>query len=137
MNKRVLLCLLVALFSVSLLSAQSASDKREKRKNLTIKEWNTPAGANTRYLDHETKYNADGYKVEEIEYANYGQKSRVTYEYDDNGRCVRQVVYDNRNKPVRIRKFEYYPDGSKKKQYNYLPSGKLESSKEFEYIFSN
>ncbi|MCR5114226.1 MAG: hypothetical protein K6A95_00915 [Bacteroidales bacterium] len=137
MNKRVLLCLLVALFSASLLSAQSASDKREKRKNLTIKEWNTPAGAKTRYLDHVTKYNADGYKIEEIEYANYGQKSRVTYEYDDNGRCVRQVVYDNRNKPVRIRKFEYYPDGSKKKQYNYLPSGKLESSKEFEYIFSN
>ncbi|MBQ4434159.1 MAG: hypothetical protein II894_08405 [Bacteroidales bacterium] len=44
------------------------------------------------------------------------------------------MVYDSRNKPVRIRKFEYNADGSKKKQYNYLPSGKLESTKVFEYI---
>ena len=95
------------------------------KKNLVVKEWNTAAGSKTRYLDHQTTYNANGKKVEEIEYANYGQKSRVTYEYDDDGHCI---------KPVRIRKFEYNADGSKKKQYNYLPSGKLESTKVFEYI---
>ena len=104
------------------------------KKNLVVKEWNTAAGSKTRYLDHQTTYNANGKKVEEIEYANYGQKSRVTYEYDDDGHCIKQVVYDSRNKPVRIRKFEYNADGSKKKQYNYLPSGKLESTKVFEYI---
>ena len=44
-------------------------------------------------------------------------------------------MYDSKNKVVRIRKFEYYEDGSKKKQYNYDPDGKLVSTREFEYIF--
>lgn len=117
-------------------SAQTQEDKREKRKNLIVKEWNTSATTKTRFLDHLTKYDAQGYKIEEIEYANYGQKSRVTYEYNSAGKCIKEVEYDGRNKVVRIRKFEYYSDGSKKKQYNYLPSGKLETTKEFEYFFS-
>ena len=60
--------------------------------------------------------------------------AQIRFEYDDAGHCIKQVVYDSRNKPVRIRKFEYNADGSKKKQYNYLPNGKLESTKVFEYI---
>ena len=100
-----------------------------------MKEWNTNAATKTRYLDHVTKFDANGFKIEEIEYANYGQKTRTTFEYNEAGKCIKQTEYDSRNKPVRIRKFEYYPDGSKKKQYNYFPSGKLETIKEFEYIF--
>lgn len=135
MKKRILLLLSIAVLSLSFLSGQTTTDKRERKKNLTIKEWNTNANSKTRYLDHITTYNANGYKTEEIEYANYGQKSRTTYEYNENWKCIKETEYDSRNKPVRIRKFEYYPDGSKKKQYNYSPSGKLESTKEFEYIF--
>ena len=137
MMKIKLFSLLLFLLFVGTLSAQTTQEKREKRKNLTIKEWNTNAATKTKYLDHITKYNDKGLKVEEIEYANYGQKSRVTYEYNENGKCVKEVEYDAKNKPVRIRKFEYYPDGSKKKQYNYSPTGKLETIKEFEYLFSN
>lgn len=112
-------------------NAQSTRNK----SNLTVKEWKTPAGSKTRYMDEMTKYNAKGQKIEQIEYDNYSQKSRTTYEYDGQGHCVKQVVYDAKNKVMRIRKFEYYPDGSKKKQYNYAPSGKLLSTREFEYIF--
>lgn len=112
-------------------NAQSTRNKC----NLTVKEWKTPAGSKTRYMDEMTKYNAKGQKIEQIEYDNYAQKSRTTYEYDSKGNCVKQVVYDAKNKVMRIRKFEYYPDGSKKKQYNYAPSGKLLSTREFEYIF--
>ena len=136
MKIRLFSFLLLLLF-VGTLSAQTTQEKREKRKNLTIKEWNTNATTKTKFLDHITKYNDKGLKVEEIEYANYGQKSRVTYDYNENGKCVKEVEYDAKNKPVRIRKFEYYPDGSKKKQYNYSPTGKLETIKEFEYLFSN
>ena len=136
MKTKILLLAILSMTCLSLL-AQTNEEKREKRKNLTIKEWNTNAATQTRFLDHITKYNAQGFKTEEIEYANYGQKSKITYEYDASGKCVKEVEYDGRNKVLRIRKFEYYTDGSKKKQYNYLPSGKLESSKEFEYIFAN
>ncbi|MBO4645579.1 MAG: hypothetical protein J5642_03585 [Bacteroidales bacterium] len=133
--KQIITMILVCFGCLAVAYPQSATTR--SKKNLTIKEWNTTAGSNSRYLDHVTYYNANGKKTEEIEYANYGQKSRITYEYDANGNCVRQVVYDSKNKAVRIRKFEYYEDGSKKKQYNYAPSGKLISTKEFEYIFGN
>lgn len=112
--------------------------KRAKRKNLTVKEWNTTGKGSSKWLDHITVYDDQGRKIEEIEYANYGQKERFTIEYDEaTGKVSKEVVYDDRNKPVRIRKYEYNEDGTKGKQYNYLPNGKLYSVKTFEYIFSD
>ena len=109
--------------------------KREGRKNLVVKEWNTDARTKTRWLDRQTKYDSQGRKVEEIEYASYGQKWRETMEYGENGRVVKEVEYDDRNKPVRIRKYEWNENCTKKKQYNYAPNGKLLSIKVFEYVF--
>lgn len=111
--------------------------KREKRKNLTVKEWNTDATSRTKWLDHLTVYDAEGRKVEEIEYAVYGQVSRVVTEYDKDGMVSREIVYNEKNKVVRIRKYEYNENGTKKKQYNYLPNGKIYSVKVFEYTFSD
>ncbi|MCQ2280104.1 MAG: hypothetical protein MJZ49_04800 [Bacteroidales bacterium] len=131
MMKRILSLTLLVLFIVPAF----AQNKPTTSKAVTVKEWKTPASTGVRFLDEQTKYNAKGQKVECIEYANYGQKSRITYEYDDKGNCIKHVVYDSKNKVVRIRKFEYYEDGSKKRQLNYAPSGKLVSTREFEYIF--
>ena len=87
---------------------------------------------------HLTVYDDQGRKVEEIEFSNYGQVERVTCEYDEvTGKVSKEIVYDDRNKPSRIRKYEYNADGTKRKQYNYLPNGKLYSVKVFEYIFSD
>ena len=124
-------------FAQSLLSPEQLA-KREKRKNLTVKEWNTDSSTKTRWLDHLTVYDSQGRKIEEIEYATYGQRQRVTYEYDDaTGKVTKEVVYNDRNKPVRIRRYEWNEDGTKKKQYNYLPNGKLYSVKVFEYLFND
>ena len=122
--------------------AQSVSDativKRENRKGMVLKEWNTPAGDKRAFLDRKTTYDALGRKVEEIEYASYGQKWRVVSEYPANSditaKVVREIEYNDRDKVVRIRKFEYNEDGSKKCQKNYYPNGKLESVKTFEYV---
>jgi len=38
---------------------------------------------------------------------------------------------------VRVRKYEYNADGTKNKQYNYLPNGKLYSVKTYEYFFAD
>ena len=111
--------------------------KREKRKNLTVKEWNTDHNTKTKWLDRVKVYDSEGRCVEEIEYATYGQKWRITTEYDDKtGRVKEEVEYNDQNKPVRIRKYEWNKNGTKAKQYNYLPNGKLYSVKVFEYIFS-
>lgn len=110
--------------------------KRAGRKNLTIKEWNTDSRSKKRWLDRVTTYDNQGRKIEQIEYASYGQKWRETYEYGDNGRIVREVEYDDRDKPKSVKVYEYNTDGSKKKQYKYNPNGKLETVKIFEYIIS-
>ncbi len=128
--------LLVPLLAYADVSPETLA-KRAKRKNLTIREWNTDAKAKTRWLDHITVYDSLGRKVEEIEYATYGQVQRVTIEYNDDGFVAREVVYNDKDKPIRIRKYEYNDNGTKKKQYNYLPNGKLYSVKVFEYAFSD
>jgi antitoxin component YwqK of YwqJK toxin-antitoxin module len=139
--KRIILLLLLGILALPLWS-QSVSEstiiKRENRRGMTVKEWNTPAGSKQAFLDHVTTYDSLGRKIEEIEYASYGQKSRVVSEYPPNSditaKVLREIEYNDRDRVVRIRKFEYDADGSKKRQLNYYPNGKLESIKEYEYI---
>ena len=136
--------LFVALLSILALPAfsQTVSDatiqKRENRRGMVLKEWNTAVGSKIPFLDHVTTYDELGRKIEEIEYASYGQKSRVVSEYppdsDVTAKVVREIEYNDRDRVVRIRKFEYNEDGSKSRQLNYYPNGKLESVKVYEYV---
>jgi antitoxin component YwqK of YwqJK toxin-antitoxin module len=137
------LLILLAFCSLSVLTfAQSVSEstinKRENRRGMVLKEWNTAAGDKRAFLDRVTTYDEYGRKIEEIEYATYGQKWRVVSEYPANSditaKVVREIEYNDRDKVVRIRKFEYDEDGSKVRQLNYYPNGKLESVKTFEYV---
>ncbi|MDH6356513.1 hypothetical protein [Parabacteroides sp. PF5-9] len=116
---------------------QATLEKRERRKNQVVKEMNTDAKGKRQWMDHLTVWDEDGLKLEEIEYAVYGQRERVTFEYDEYGKCIRENVYNDKNKLYRIRKFEYFEDGRKKIQYNYNPDGKLYSTKIFEYSYKD
>lgn len=116
-------------------SPESLNEKRERRKNLTIREYNSDAKGKSKWMDHLTVYNAKGFKIEEIEYATYGQREKVIFEYDANDLCVKEVVYDDHNKVSRIRKYTYNADGTKKMQYNYLPNGRLYSTKVYQYTY--
>ncbi|GAB6011525.1 hypothetical protein [Viscerimonas tarda] len=110
-------------------------EKRALRKNLVVREMNADAKGKRQWVDHYTVWDENGYKLEEIEYAVYGQRERVTYEYDANGVCIRENVYNDKNKLYRIRKYDYLPNGRKKTQYNYNPDGKLYSTKVYEYSY--
>ena len=134
--KKQAIILLVLCLAAGTVFAQEQSGKRERKKNLVVKEWNVKSGSKVPYLDNMVTYDELGRKIEEIEYASYGQKKRVTYEYEGTGtKCTRQVEYDDKNHVTRIKKFEYNADGTKSKQYNYKPNGKLESTKSFEYSY--
>ena len=134
--KKHLLLLLVLCLVGGAVGAQEKQGKRDRKKNLVVKEWNTRHGSSTPYLDNMVTYDELGRKIEEIEYASYGQKKRTTYAYDGtSNRCKEQVEYDDKNHAVRIKQFEYNDDGTRKKQYNYKPNGKLESTKTFEYSY--
>lgn len=132
-----LTCLATSLAAQDVFVSPETLAKRERRKNLTVKEWNTNDKTHTRWLDRITVYDEQGRKVEEIEYASYGQKWRLTYDYTDTigGKVLKEVEYNDKNRPIRIRKYEYNANGTKAKQYNYFPNGKLESVKVFEYLF--
>lgn len=149
-NKIIILGLISLLFlSIDLvaqdnktISAEEAAriveqEKRERRRNQVVKEWNTDAKGKNRWLDHLTVWDENGLKLEEIEYAVYGQRERVTFEYDNEGKCIRENVYNDKNKLYRIRKYEYNEEGKKKIQYNYNPDGKLYSTKVFEYSYKD
>jgi antitoxin component YwqK of YwqJK toxin-antitoxin module len=114
---------------------RTSGDDREKRKNLVVKELNTYANGKKQWLDHQTVWDENGFKREEIEYTIYGQRERITFEYDENGKCIRENVFNDKNKLYRIRKYEYLPDGRKKVQYNYNPDGKLYSTKIYDYAY--
>lgn len=117
------------------LMAQNTGSKKERKKNLVVKEWNLKAGSQTPFLDNVVTYDEMGRKIEEIEYASYGQKYRIVYEYEGkNTKCSREVEYNDKNKVVSVKKFEYNADGTKSKQYTYLPNGKLKSTKIYERI---
>ncbi len=139
--KKLIIALVLVTLSVGCF-AQSVSEstiqKRENRKGMVLKEWNTAAGDKRAFLDRVTTYDEMGRKVEEIEYASYGQKWRIVFEYpkdsDITAKVTREIEYNDRDRVVRIRKYEYDEDGSKVKQLNYYPNGKLESVKTFEYV---
>ena len=136
MMKKTLTMLLALLLVGGAVWAQDKPGKRERKKNLVVKEWNTKQGSKTPYLDNVVTYDELGRKVEEIEYASYGQKKRTTYSYEGTStKCKEQAEYNDRNKVVRVKQFEYNADGTKKRQLNYSPSGKLESTKVFEYSY--
>jgi len=73
--------------------------------------------------------------VEEIEYAAYGQKERITYEYNAEGRLMKESYFDDRDKLAKYIVLEYDARGVKTKETTYLPNAKVKSVKEFEYIY--
>ena len=139
--KRLLIALALVALSVGCF-AQSVSEstiqKRDNRRGMVLKEWNTAAGDKRAFLDRVTTYDEMGRKIEEIEYASYGQKWRSVFEYPANSditaKVMREIEYNDRDKVVRIKKYEYDEEGNKVKQLNYYPNGKLESVKTFEYV---
>ena len=132
--KRLLVFLAAALLLIPAASAQEQDAPKMNKKNLVIKEWNTDAKGNHKTLDHVTTFNADGKKVEEIEYSQDGQKWRKRFEYDQSGKVSRELVYDYRNHLQTYKKFEFNELGKKKIQYTYNAKGKLIGIKQYEYI---
>ena len=131
-----LLTLIALAFALALPAAAQDAAQKINKKNLVIKEWNTDPRSGKKVLDHVTTYSPEGKKIEEIEYFSEGQKWRKRFEYapGDEGKCIKESVYDERNRLNTVKKYEYNEFGRKKTQYNYNAKGKLLTVKVFEYI---
>ncbi|MCQ2192717.1 MAG: hypothetical protein MJZ23_07675 [Paludibacteraceae bacterium] len=103
------------------------------KKVTEVKEWVVNSGKKS--LDHVSKYDKDGNKIEEIEYDKAGdKKSRTTYKYNANGKCVEEQHFDKFNKLEKTVKIEYNTAGKKSSSKTYLPNGKLKNEHVYEYI---
>jgi opacity protein-like surface antigen len=129
-----LLTLIALAFALAVPAIAQDTTPKINKKNLVIKEWNTDPRSGKKVLDHVTTFDAAGKKLEEIEYNSEGQKWRKRYEYGADGKCVKEMVYNERNRLDTVKKYEYNEFGRKKTQYNYNAKGKLLSVKVFEYI---
>ncbi len=136
MKKLLTLLALAFTLVVPAMAQNTAAGQKINKKNLVIKEWNTDPRSGKKVLDRVTTYNADGKKIEEIEYSSEGQKWRKRFEYapGTEGKCIKESVYDERNRLNTVKKYEYNEFGRKKTQYNYNAKGKLLTVKVFEYI---
>jgi len=130
--KKILFTALLALLLVPTAGAQET--KKLNKKNLVVKEWNTDPKGSSKVLDHVTTYNAEGQKIEEIEYNTSGQKWRKRFEYGANGKVSKELVYDERNRLQTYKTFEFNEFAKKKTQYTYNAKGKLLSIKQYEYL---
>ena len=131
MNRKlnIFLISLCLLFSFSVSAQKKIDGKRIKE----VKEWKVEGKKRT--LSQVTRYDKHSNKIEEIDYNSVGdQKKRVTFEYNEAGKCIKESHYDKYNKLEKTVTFEYLEGGRKKSQSVFLPSGKLSHTKEFEYI---
>ena len=131
--KRFLIAATLAFFPLLALGQENQQATLNK-KNLVVKEWNTNAKGTTKTLDHLTTYSPEGKKIEEIEYTGKAQKWRKRFEWGENGRQSRELLYDQWNRLVNYKTFEYNAFGKKHIQYTYDSKGRLLSTKLFEYI---
>lgn len=134
MRKIKIAFLLTSLLAAAMPLLTAQEKKAINKKNLVIKEWNTDMKTNAKVLDHVTTFNADGRKIEEIEYSGSSQKWRKRWEYDATGRQTRELIYDERNRLVNIKKSEFNEFGRKKITYTYNAKGKLITTKQYEYL---
>ena len=106
-------------------------------KGLTVKEWKTTPDGKNSWVDHIEVYNAKGQLIAESEYSDFGRHLawRSEYEYDSEGRLVKEVVYNERNKVSKVRKFEYDSNGACTRRLNYNANGTLNSYRRFEYTY--
>ena len=115
--------------------AQTPDQPRLNKKNLIIREINTDPKGRNEMLDHETLYNADGHKLEEVEYDSDGKKKWTKrFEYDAAGKVSKEYAYDHLNRLQTYKTFEYNEFGRKKVQYTYSAKGRLLGIKTFKYI---
>lgn len=130
--KRLILIALAALSLIPVAVAQTT--QKINKNNLVVKEWNTDPKSGKKVLDHVTTFSPEGKKIDEVEYSSSAQKWRRRYEWGANGKVARELLYDERNRLVNYKTFEYNEFGRKQIQYTYDPKGKLLSIKTFEYI---
>jgi hypothetical protein len=117
--------------------AERSAMAKSRGERLTVKEWKTTPDGKNKWIDHTEVYNTQGQLVEEAEYSDFGRSLawRAEFTYNAGGQLVMEVVYNERNKVSKVRKYEYDANGVCTRRLNYNANGTLNSYRQFEYSF--
>ena len=140
MQLRYLIITLAAICSLTAASAdypERSTIARTEGKRLTVKEWKTTPDGRNKWVDHIEVYNAQGQLIEESEYGDFGRTLswRAEYTYNAQGQLTQEVIYNERNKPSKVRKYEYDSNGVCTRRLNYGANGILNSYRQFEFSY--
>ena len=140
MQLRYLIITLAAICSLTAASAdypERSTIARTEGKRLTVKEWKTTPDGKSKWVDHIEVYNAQGQLIEESEYGDYGRHLswRAEFFYNAKGQLEKEIIYNERNKPSKVRKYEYDSNGVCTRRLNYGANGILNSYRQFEYSY--
>ena len=118
-------------------SPERALMAKQQGKSLTVKEWKTTPDGKSKWVDHIEVYNAQGQLIEEFEYGDYGRHLtwRSEYFYNAKGQLEKEIIYNERNKPSKVRKYEYDSNGVCTRRLNYGANGILNSYRQFEFSY--
>lgn len=86
-------------------------------------------------LEHITKYNINGYKYEDCSYkADKALKFMLKYNYDDRGKLIEELFFNERIQFVNKKVYKYDDDEETLiEELNYDAEGELRSKKEYKY----
>ena len=87
-------------------------------------------------IDHLTTFNDAGQKTEEVEYFADGTvKTKTTFEYDIQNRCIKSTKYSKKGKIEKVSVFEYDSNGNKTIERIFDPVKRYHHVKVFEYTY--
>ena len=135
----IILTLFALLLAVSAYAdyPERSQEAKRKGKRLTVKEWKTTPDGKHKWVGHIEVYNAQGQLIEESEYGDYGRNLtwRAEFFYNTKGELEKEIVYNERNKVSKVRKYEYDSNGVCRRRLNYGANGILNSYRQFEFSY--
>ena len=130
--KRIIIPFFMLLIASSLWG-QSKKIQQHNIKSITVTEYVYEKGIEKKFIDSETKYDAKGNVIEEIEYKAGKIDRHVIYKYDENNNKISETELDAAGKKTKITEYKYNSENLRIEKAVYDGNKILKSKKIYQY----
>jgi uncharacterized protein YxeA len=133
--KKVIVALLVIVFSISLYAQKKKNVQTHKIKSTTVYNADFEDNDGKQVKESYMRFDDSGNTVEEVEYDKKGaEKKHILYEYDADGNKIRETYFKTNGSKEKIIEFKYQ-DSLRIERTVYFGNGKIKSKKKYIYEF--
>ena len=126
--------ILVALMVFSIFTNAFSQQPISGKKVKTITEYNIDN--KQKELDHVINFDANGLKIDEVEYYADGLiKTKTIFEYDSDKKCVKSTKYGQKGKIEKVTTYQYDAEGEINLESSFYPEKRYKTDKVFEYSY--